>query len=95
MNNDVIIKTNLENPPEELVYCWREPYERFVVGKDGVVEGLSIDHPRFTLLQYEWKLEVVEVTKAAEVTEVVSPAEVAEVAEVVESPQAEKDKEVI
>ena len=71
MSDKVIIKTNLENPPDELVYCWREPYERFPVGKDGIVEGLSIDHPRFVILQYEWKLEIVKaVEKPQKVEEV-------------------------
>ncbi len=63
MSNSVIIKTKLEHPPPELVYCWREPYERFPVREDGTVEGLSIDHPRFVILQYEWKLEVTEVVE--------------------------------
>ena len=88
MDNDVIIKTNLKNPPGELVYCWREPYERFAVGKDRVVEGLSIDHPRFIQLRYEWKLEVVEVAKAAKATEATETTKVAA------SPQIEKGKEV-
>ena len=61
MGKSVIIKTNLPNPPEELRYCWREPYEVFPVGKDGVIEGLSTDHPRWLVLQREWKLEVIEV----------------------------------
>ena len=61
MGKKVIIKTHLENPPDVLTYCWREPYETFPVKKDGTVEGLSIDHPRFIVLQNEWKLEVIEV----------------------------------
>ena len=54
----MIIKTNLENPPPELMYCWREPYEVFPVKDNGTVEGLSMDHPRFVILEYEWKLVV-------------------------------------
>ena len=72
MSDKVIIKTNLENPPDELVYCWREPYERFPVGKDGIVEGLSIDHPRFVILQYEWKLEIVKVVEKPQKVEEVA-----------------------
>ena len=72
MSDKVIIKTNLENPPPELVYCWREPYERFPVGKDGIVEGLSTDHPRFVVLQYEWKLEIVKVVEKPQKVEEVT-----------------------
>lgn len=60
MGKKIVIKTKLKNPPTELMYCWREPYEVFPVRKDGTVEGLSIDHPRFLVLQNEWKLEVIE-----------------------------------
>ena len=81
MSKKVIIRTRLPNPPEELVYCWREPYERFPVGKDGVVEGLSVDHPRFVILKQEWKLEVEPVvTEPATVKPVVAAPVVAPVA---------------
>jgi len=58
MSKEVVIKTRLKNPPEELVYCWADPYERFRVKEDGTVEGLSMEHPHFVVLEREWKLEI-------------------------------------
>jgi hypothetical protein len=52
----IIVKTMLPNPPSELWYCWGEPYQKFTVTKDGTVEGLTPDHPRYHILKTEWKL---------------------------------------
>ena len=62
MGKKVVIKTHLKGAlGKELVYCGQEPYGKFPVSEDGTVNGLSMDHPRFALLQFEWKLEVIEV----------------------------------
>jgi len=76
MSDKVIIKTNLENPPPELMYCWREPYEVFPVKDNGTVEGLSMDHPRWLVLKNEWKLEVIEAGVSGD--KIVKPPDVAE-----------------
>lgn len=58
-----IVRTLLKKPPEVLEYWWAPPGEpepqRFPVN-DGVVEGLSTDHPRWHVLQNEWELVVEE-----------------------------------
>jgi len=58
-----VVKTTLPNPPSELWYCWGEPYQVFPVRKDGTVEGLTPDHPRWHTLVTEWKLIVEEVVE--------------------------------
>ena len=64
MGKKVIIKTLLDHPPDVLEYWWApkgepEP-QRFPV-KNGVITGLTQDHPRWVILRREWKLVVEEV----------------------------------
>lgn len=61
MAKRIIIRTLLKKPPSVLEYWWGEDEPaRFPVDKDGVLSGLSLDHPRFLILQQEWKLVVEE-----------------------------------
>ena len=102
MSKNVIVKTQLAHKPKVLVFCGREPYEVFPVREDGTVEGLTVDHPRFTVLKGEWKLVVEEVVvkpqdKPAAAPKKVEPAKteapkvetVAPVAEAAAVPAAE------
>lgn len=58
----VSIRTLLPYPPNLFDYWWGEEPGIFQVGKDGVLEGLTVDHPRFSELKQLWRLEVVEVS---------------------------------
>ncbi len=74
-----VIKTHMKKPPSVLEYWWAPPGEpepvRFPVSADGILEGLTIDYPRFRQLEIEWKLEVIEVAGKSDSKSVPAKAE--------------------